>query len=58
VKRRLRPRQHLRNDRTVRVIIAGHAFVQNMRRANYHLTAGLPIHLRLVVAFAELSHAL
>jgi hypothetical protein len=34
--------RHLRNDRTATVIISGHAFVQNLRRAHYNLTAGVP----------------
>ena len=38
LKRRLRPMRHLRNDRTATVIIAGHAFVQNLRRGHYRIT--------------------
>jgi IS6 family transposase len=58
LKRRLRPMRHLRNDRTAVVIMRGHAFVQNMRRGHYRLTAGVPARLRLVEAFDELSHAI
>ena len=50
--------RHLRNDRSATVIIAGHAFVQNLRRGHYHLTAGVPTKLRLTVAFDELRHAI
>jgi transposase-like protein len=57
LKRRLRPMRHLRNDRTATVIIAGHA-LQNLRRGHYHLTAALPVKLRLAAPFDELSHAI
>ena len=58
LKRRLRPMRHLRNDHTATVIITGHAFVQNLRRDHYRLTAGVPANLRLAAAFDELSHAM
>jgi uncharacterized protein len=58
LKRRLRRMRHLRHHRTAAVIIAGHAFIQNLRRGHYHLTAGLPTNLRLAAAFDELSHAI
>ena len=58
LKRRLRPMRHLRNDRTADVIIAGHAFLQNLRRGHYNLTTGLPIGIRLAAAFDELRHAI
>ena len=47
-----------RNDRTATVIINGHAFVQNLRRGPYNLTAKIPLNLRLTVAFDELRHAI
>jgi len=50
--------RQLRNDRTAAMIISGHAFVQNLRRGHYHLTAGLPTRLRVAAAFDELSHAI
>ena len=58
LKRRLRPMRHLRNTRTATVIIAGHAFIQNLRRGHYHLTVGVPAHLRLAAAFDELRTAI
>jgi transposase-like protein len=58
LKRRLRPMRHLRNDRSAAVIVSGHAFVQNLRRGHYNLTAGLPSSIRLAAAFGELSHAI
>jgi transposase, IS6 family len=36
------------------VIIAGHAFIQNLRRGHYELAVEQPINRRLVVAFDEL----
>jgi hypothetical protein len=38
VKRRLRPMCGLQTDRTAQVVIAGHAFVQNLRRGHYELS--------------------
>jgi hypothetical protein len=48
----------LRRDRNARVIIAGHAFVQNVRRGHYELAAKEPATLRLAVAFDELAMAI
>jgi IS6 family transposase len=58
LKRRLRPMRHLRNDRTATVIIAGHAFIKNLRRGHYRITAGVPANLRLTDAFDEMSYAI
>jgi transposase, IS6 family len=35
LKARLRPMRGLKQDRSVSVIIAGHAFIQNVRRGHY-----------------------
>jgi hypothetical protein len=49
----------LKRDRTARVVIAGHALVQNLRRGHYELgTCARTPHLRLATAFDELAHAL
>ena len=37
LKHRLRPMRGLRTDRTAQVIIAGHAFIQNLGRGHYEL---------------------
>ena len=37
LKRRLRPMRGLQTDRTAQIVIAGHAFVQNLRRGHYEL---------------------
>jgi hypothetical protein len=54
----LRPMRGLRQDRNARVIIAGHAFVQNVRRGHYELAAEEPTNRRLAVAFDELAMAI
>jgi IS6 family transposase len=55
LKARLRPMRGLKTVRSLRTIAAGHAFVQNLRRGHYELTADLPVHDRVRVAFAELT---
>jgi transposase-like protein len=55
LKARLRPMRGLKRDRTARVIVAGHAFVQNLRRGFYDLGTEVPSSLRLADAFAELA---
>ena len=58
LKARLRPMRGLKQDRTARVIIAGHAFIQNVRRAHYELAVGEPAGRRVAVAFDELALAI
>jgi transposase-like protein len=58
LKARLRPMRGLKRDRSARAVIAGHAFVQNVRRGLYELAAEQPIGRRLAVAFAELALAI
>jgi transposase-like protein len=55
LKARLRPMRGLKRDRTARVIFAGHAFVQNLRRGFYDLGADVPSACRVADAFAELA---
>jgi IS6 family transposase len=55
---RLRPMRGLRTDRTAAVIIAGHAFVRNVRRGHYELGLDAPPAQRVAAAFAELAHAI
>ena len=58
LKSRLRPMRGLKTDRTAQVVIAGHAFVQNVRRGHYELgVAGEP-RRRVAEAFGELSEAI
>jgi transposase, IS6 family len=48
----------LKQDANPRVIIAGHAFVQNLRRGHYELAAEEPVNRRVAIAFAELTVAI
>jgi transposase-like protein len=58
LKRRLRPMRGLQTDRTAQIMIAGHAFIQNLRRGHYDLGVdALPV-LRVAAAFTELAHAI
>ena len=55
LKARLRPMRGLKQDRSARVIIVGHALVQNVRRGHYELAVEEPTNRRLAVAFHELA---
>jgi IS6 family transposase len=55
---RLRPMRGLKSDRTAIVVIRGHAFNQNLRRARYELGVEVPPVYRLATAFDELSLAI
>jgi transposase, IS6 family len=57
LKARLRPMRGLKQDRSATVIIAGHAFVQNLRRGHYELAVEVPGNRRLTVAFDDLASA-
>ncbi len=58
LKARLRPMRSLKQDRSARVIIAGHALVQNIRRGHYELAVQAPVGRRLEMAFDELALAI
>jgi transposase-like protein len=58
LKRRLRPMRGLQTDRTAHVVIAGHAFVQNLRRGHYDIALDHPPATRLAAAFAGLARAI
>jgi hypothetical protein len=45
----------MKTIRSLRVVAAGHAFVQNLRRGHYELNTEPPTHDRLRIAFAELA---
>ena len=45
----------LKRDRTARVIVGGHAFVQNLHRGFYDLGTDVGPTARLADAFAELA---
>jgi hypothetical protein len=41
----------------LRVLAAGHAFAQNLRRGHYEIAADRPRNLRLAIAFGQLATA-
>jgi transposase-like protein len=58
LKSRLRPVRGLRTDRTAQVIIAGHAFLQNLRRGQYELGVDTRPGLRVATALDALAQAI
>jgi transposase, IS6 family len=58
LKVRLGPMRGLRQDRNARIVIAGHAFIQNVRRGHYELAVEAPANQRVAVAFDELALAI
>ena len=54
LKSRLRPMCGLKQLRCARVITAGHALIQNIRRGHYELAAEETVSLRVPAAFDEL----
>jgi len=48
----------VRTEPTAQVIIAGHAFVQNLRRGHYELAVDVPPALRVAAAFTLLATAI
>jgi len=58
LKARLRPMRGLKRLTSAKVVTAGHAFVQNLRRGHYELaTDAAPSH-RVSTAFTELAQAI
>jgi transposase-like protein len=57
LKRRLRPMRGPKTDVGVRSVIAGHVFIQNIRRGHYELAADTPPRLHVAAAFDELVQA-
>ncbi|MFD0580200.1 DDE-type integrase/transposase/recombinase [Dactylosporangium darangshiense] len=58
LKQRLRPMRGLRTDKTAQVIVAGHAFMQNLRRSHYELAVDATPATRVAAAFTELAQAI
>jgi transposase-like protein len=58
LKTRLRPMRGLKQDHSAKVVIAGHAFIQNVRRGRYELAVEAPVTCRLAVAVGELALAI
>jgi IS6 family transposase len=55
LKARLRPMRGLKRHRSARILAAGHAFVQNLRRGYYDIATETPSVHRLRIAFDELA---
>jgi transposase-like protein len=58
LKSRLRPMRGLKQLRSARVITAGHALIQNIRRGHYELGTEQTVNLRVLAAFNELVIAI
>ena len=58
LKARLGPMQGRKQERSTSIVIAGHAFVQNLRRGHYELAVDEPVTRRVAVAFSELALAI
>lgn len=48
----------LKTDRSAQVVIAGHAFIQNLRRGHYELAIHTSPALRVAAVFTELAQAI
>jgi len=55
LKARLRPMRGLKSYRSARILAAGHAFVQNLRRGHYDIVTDVSGHHRLQKAFDDLA---
>ncbi len=58
LKARLRPMRGLKRHRSARILAAGHALVQNIRRGHYELATEAPARHHLRVAFDQLATAI
>src|SRR6266511_118402 len=54
----LRPMRGLKQDRSARVVVAGHALVQNLRRGHDELAVEAPANRRVAVTFDDLAVAI
>ena len=48
----------LKRHRSARILAAGHAFVQNLRRGHYDIATDVPDRHRLRIAFDDLALAI
>ena len=58
LKARLRPMRGLKRHRSARILAAGHAFMQNLRRGHYELATDVPARHRIRTAFDQLAIAI
>jgi transposase, IS6 family len=57
-RKRLRPMRGIKTMTGLRVVPAGHALVQNLRRGHYEIAADQARNLRLAIAFGQLATAI
>jgi transposase-like protein len=57
-KRRLRGMRGIKTLTGLRIVAAGHAFVQNLRRGHYEIATDEPCGRQLAIAFTELAKAI
>jgi len=55
LKARLGPMRGLKRHRSARIVAAGHAFIQNLRRGHYEIATDVPSRDRLRIAFHRLA---
>ena len=55
LKARLRPMRGLKRHRSTRILSAGHAFIQNLRRGHYDIATDVPARHRLRKIFDEFA---
>jgi transposase-like protein len=58
LKRRQRAMRGIKTMTGLRIVTAGHALVQNLRRGHYEVAANEPPRRRLAIAFADLAKAI
>jgi transposase-like protein len=58
LKARLRPMRGRKRDHTARVVMRGHALMQNVRRGHYELGVHAHPRCRVAVAFTELARTI
>jgi transposase, IS6 family len=58
LKARLRPMRGIKRHRSARILAAGHAFVQNLRRGHYDIATEVPARHRLRTAFDDLARTM
>jgi IS6 family transposase len=58
LKARLRPMRGLKRHRSARILAAGHALVQNLRRGHYEIATEIPARHRVQAAFDQLTMAI
>jgi transposase-like protein len=58
LKSRLRPMCGFNQDHSAKVVTAGHALVQNLRRGHFELAVEEPVNRRVAVALDELAMAI